>query len=102
MVRYIMSFSVPAGMQEKAQQIIDEYFEALEKEGPGGMRSQCYASDNDDCSFVHIKSFRKESVANHHFRSAILKNYQQKIDALSGELPRFSRLMQQKSFESIY
>jgi hypothetical protein len=102
MVRYIMSFTVAAGMQEKAQQIIDEYFESLEKEGPGGMRSQCYASNNDDCSFVHIKSFRKESTANQHFRSAALKEYLEKISQLSGEKSMFMRLMQQKSFESIY
>jgi len=97
-----MSFTVPAGMQDKAQQVIDDYFESLEKEGPGGMRSQCYASNNDDRNFVHIKSFRKESTANQHFRSAVLKDYLQKIAEICGDRPMFTRLMQQKSFESIY
>ncbi len=102
MVRYIMSYTVPEGRQSAVQQIISSYFEMLYRQGPGGMRSQCYATDEDECRFVHIKSFKKESVANHHFRSAAFKEYIQKIAAISGTVPSFSRLMQQQTFESIY
>ena len=73
MVRYIMSFSVPEGREHTAQKVIDGYFNELQKHGPGGMRSQCYADHDKDCNFVHIKSFKKESVANHHFRSAVFR-----------------------------
>lgn len=102
MVRYIMSYSVPEGRLSLAQQIINSYFEMLYRQGPGGMRSQCYATDEDECRFVHIKSFKKESVAHHHFRSAAFREYIQKIAAISGSAPTFSRLMQQQTFESIY
>ncbi len=102
MIRYIMSFSVPQGQQQSAQKAIDTYFEDLYKNGPGGMRSQCYSDNNDECSFVHIKSFRKESVANQHFKSSIFRNYIQQIAALCNSRPSFSRLHQEQSFESIY
>ena len=82
MVRYIMSFTVPEGRQQSAQKIINNYFDSLSKHGPGGMRSQCYADDNSNGSFVHIKSFKKESVANHHFRSATFRDYVQQLAAL--------------------
>ena len=59
MVRYIMSFSVPEGRQDAAQKVIDAYFRALSEHGPGGMRSQCYANNDNDCNFVHIKSFKE-------------------------------------------
>jgi quinol monooxygenase YgiN len=97
-----MSFHVLAGKQDAAQQIIDEYFEALYKQGPGGMRSQCYASHTDERQFVHIKSFRRESVANQHFRSSIFRDYVQRLGELCGEIPSFTRLTQQQTFESIY
>jgi len=102
MVRYIMSFSVPQGRQQTAQIIIDHYFDALYKHGPAGMRSQCYATNEDECSFVHIKGFKKEAVANHHFRSPVFKEYIQQLSALCGSSPAFSRLLQQQTFESIY
>lgn len=102
MVRYIMSFTVPPGRQRNAQEVIDDYFEELCQQGPAGMRSQCYATIEDDCSFVHIKSFRKESVANQHFRSAPFREYIQRLSSLCGNTPVFSRLMQQQTFESIY
>ncbi len=102
MVRYIMTFTVPMGRQESAQTIIDDYFEDLYEHGPGGMRSQCYANNANDCSFVHIKSFKRESIANQHFRSAIFRTYVQKLGELCGETPSFVRLMQQQTFESIY
>jgi hypothetical protein len=98
-----MSFSVPQGRQNAAQKIIDNYFEALEKSGPAGMRSQCYASNDDDCRFVHIKGFKKESVANQHFRSSTFKNYIDQLTALcEGQHLSFLRLQQQHTFESIY
>jgi hypothetical protein len=97
-----MSFTVPPERQRSALKIIDEYFDTLYLQGPGGMRSQCYATGEDDCHFVHIKSFRKESVANQHFRSAIFREYTGQLAALCGESPSFSRLMQRQSFESIY
>lgn len=104
MVRYLMSFTVPEGRQQSAQKVIDHYFDALYKHGPGGMRSQCYASDDNDegCNFVHIKSFKKESVANQHFRSGTFRDYVQQLGSLCGNIPSFSRLQQQQTFESIY
>jgi quinol monooxygenase YgiN len=102
MVRYIMSFSVPEGRQEAAQQIIDNYFEALYKGGPAGMRSQCYADNDNDCNFIHIKNFKKEAVANNHFKSATFREYIQQLMSLCGTRPGFSRLLQQQTFESIY
>jgi len=102
MVRYIMSFTVPEGRRQTAQKIIDHYFDTLYKNGPGGMRSQCYAENNDDCNFVHIKSFKKEAVANHHFKSATFREYIQQLGSLCGNMPAFSRLHQQQTFESIY
>ena len=102
MVRYLMSFSVPENARGSAQKIIDDYFEDLYKSGPGGMRSQCYASHDNDCSFVHIKSFKRESVANQHFRSTPFREYIRQLAALCGIRPEFSRLHQQQTFESIY
>ncbi len=102
MVRYIMSFSVPEGREYSAQKVIDSYFHALQKHGPAGMRSQCYADHDKDGQFVHIKSFKKESVANHHFRSAIFREYLEQLASLCGMKPCFSRLQQQRTFESIY
>lgn len=102
MVRYIMSFSVPEGREQTAQKVIDSYFNALQKQGPGGMRSQCYADHDRDGNFVHIKSFKKESVANHHFKSFVFREYIQQLESLCGIRPAFSRLQQQQTFESIY
>lgn len=102
MLRYVMSFVVPEGRQESAQQIIDRYFESLTSHGPAGMRSQCYADYDDECRFVHIKSFKRESVANHHFKSGIFRAYLQQLGEICGEVPSFSRLQQQQTFESIY
>jgi quinol monooxygenase YgiN len=102
MIRYIMAFSVPEGRQQSAQKVIDHYFDALYKHGPGGMRSQCYSDNDNECQFVHIKSFKKESVANQHFRSPGFREYIQQLTALCGRSPAFSRLQQQQTFESIY
>lgn len=66
------------------------------------MRSQCYATGEDECHFVHIKSFRKESVANKHFRSPLFREYTSRLAVICGTLPAFSKLMQQQTFESIY
>ncbi len=102
MVRYIMSFTAAEGRQDSVQKVIDTYFDALHKQGPGGMRSQCYAENDDESNFVHIKSFKKESVANHHFKSAIFRDYIEKLAVLCNGRPGFSRLHQQQTFESIY
>lgn len=102
MVRYIMSFAVPEGRQHNAQQVIEDYFDTLIQQGPGGMRSQCYATLEDGCSFVHIKSFRKESVANKHFKSAAFLSYINRLATICNVVPGFSRLRQQQTFESIY
>lgn len=102
MVRYYMSFAVPEGRQQTAQKIIDQYFDQLYKNGPGGMRSQCYADTDDDRTFIHIKSFKKEAVANQHFKSSTFRDYVQKLTELCGERLEFSRLLQQQTFESIY
>jgi len=97
-----MSFSVPESREQTAQKVISHYFDALHKHGPGGMRSQCYADYDEEGKFVHIKSFKKESVANHHFRSAVFREYVQKLTELCGSQPSFSRLQQWETFESIY
>jgi hypothetical protein len=97
-----MSFSVPQDRQQSAQKIIDLYFDALYKHGPGGMRSQCYADYHNACNFVHIKSFKRESVANHHFKSGTFQEYVQQLASLCGSIPSFARLEQQQTFESIY
>ena len=102
MVRYYMAFTVPVDQLPAAQKIIDRYFENLGREGPAGMRSQCYANNEDDCSFIHIKSFRKESVANQHFRSPIFRDYVSQLSTMCGTTPSFARLQQQQTFESIY
>jgi quinol monooxygenase YgiN len=102
MVRYIMSFSVPEGREQTAQKVIDSYFNELQKQGPGGMRSQCYADYDKEGKFVHIKSFKKESVANHHFKSFVFREYLQQLASVCGQTPSFSRLQQQQTFESIY
>ncbi|MDZ4810172.1 MAG: hypothetical protein SGI96_18195 [Bacteroidota bacterium] len=72
------------------------------KHGPGGMRSQCYADYDNACSFVHIKSFKRESVANHHFKSGNFREYVQQLASLCGNITSFLRLQQQQTFESIY
>ncbi|MBK7679765.1 MAG: hypothetical protein IPP02_06790 [Chitinophagaceae bacterium] len=102
MVRYVMSFSVPPGRQQSAQKVIDHYFNALYKHGPGGMRSQCYADFHNACNFVHIKSFKRESIANHHFKSGTFREYIQQLESLCGSIPFFLKLEQQQTFESIY
>jgi quinol monooxygenase YgiN len=102
MVRYIMSFKVPDAQLQLAEKVIRLYFDALDKQGPGGMRSQCYAEDSANGSYVHIKSFKKESVANQHFRSPIFREYIQKLGSICGLIPSFYRLQQQQTFESIY
>ncbi|HUM97488.1 MAG TPA: hypothetical protein PK275_06510 [Chitinophagaceae bacterium] len=102
MVRYIMSFSVPESRETTAQKIISNYFDSLQKHGPGGMRSQCYADYHQFGKFVHIKSFKKESIANHHFRSTVFQEYIQKLKTICESELSFSRLEQQETFESIY
>lgn len=102
MVRYVMTFNVLEEMQQTAQKIIDHYFEALHHHGPGGMRSQCYSEYNNSCSFIHIKSFKRESVANHHFKSGTFREYVQQLASLTGKIPSFLRLEQEHTFESIY
>ncbi|MGH2552275.1 MAG: hypothetical protein ACRDEB_01085 [Chitinophagaceae bacterium] len=102
MVRYIMSFSVQEGRHQTAQKIIVGYFNALQKQGPGGMRSQCYEDYDNEGLFVHIKSFKRESVANHHFKSFLFKEYIRQLEVICGTKPAFSRLHQQQTFESIY
>lgn len=102
MIRYVMSCTVPDGRQDSLKEIVDNYFDDLHKQGPGGMRSQCYADDNDDCTIIHIKSFKKESIANHHFKSALFRGYIENLELLCGKRPGFLRLHPQQTFESIY
>jgi hypothetical protein len=97
-----MSFSVPREQQDLVQQVINHYFDALSKHGPGGMRSQCYADFHDACRFFHIKSFRRESVANQHFKSGSFRQYINELAGICGITPAFSKLEQRKTFESIY
>jgi quinol monooxygenase YgiN len=97
-----MSFSVRQGEENAAIKVISHYFDLLHKNGPGGMRSQCYADHDKDGSFVHIKSFKKESIANHHFKTEAFREYIQQLAVLCSQAPSFSRLQQQETFESIY
>lgn len=98
-----MAFKVPREKLHLIRLIIDSYFDILVREGPAGMRSQCYATRDNDCGFVHIKAFKKESVANQHFRSSPFREYLRKLSELCDGQPLFfSRLEQQKTFESIY
>jgi quinol monooxygenase YgiN len=102
MVRYIMTFSVEKEQEQIAKKIINSYFEALNKQGPGGMRSQCYSDDEDEYSFVHIKSFVRESVAREHFKSPIFNDYISRLSRLCESKLNFAKLYQEKTFESIY
>ena len=102
MVRYVMTFNLQEDRQQSVQKVIDHYFEALHKHGPGGMRSQCYNEYNNVCHFVHIKSFKRESIANHHFKSGTFREYVQQLASITGTIPFFLRLEQQYTFESIY
>lgn len=97
-----MSFHIPESQWQTAAKVINSYFDALQKNGPGGMRSQCYEANDGENNFVHIKSFKKEAIANHHFKSAIFREYLQKLTTISGKVPSFSKLYQQQTFESIY
>jgi len=102
MLRYIMSFSVMQGRQQLARKIIDKYFAQLHKQGPGGMRSQCYFTNDNECHFVHIKSFKRESAANHHFRTQHFREYIEQLSAICEGPLFFSKLERQQMFESIY
>ena len=97
-----MSFHISESQLQTATKIINSYFDALQKSGPAGMRSQCYEANSEENNFVHIKSFKKEAIANNHFKSAIFKEYLQKLTAISGKDVYFSKLYQQQTFESIY
>jgi quinol monooxygenase YgiN len=103
MLRYIMTFSVMEGRLQLARKIIDKYFDHLHRNGPGGMRSQCYFSDDNERQFVHIKNFKKESAANHHFRTQPFKEYIEDLSSICEDPPlSFSRLEREQTFESIY
>jgi quinol monooxygenase YgiN len=102
MVRYIISFTVAETRLHAVQKIIEKYFQALETEGPSGMRSQCYAASEDECSFIHIKSFRKEPAAKKHFNSACFRQYIEELKKICERQLTFSRLQQVETFESIY
>jgi hypothetical protein len=102
MVRYIMPFTVPSARLNAALDIIGNYFDELDRGGPGGMRSQCYSTSENDCQFVHIEGFKKEAVANKHFVSKLFREYIRQLSAVCETPVTFSRLYQQQSFESIY
>lgn len=97
-----MSFSVMEGRQHLARKIIEKYFDQLHRQGPGGMRSQCYSSNDDDRHFVHIKSFKREAAANHHFRTQPFKEYIEQLSSICEGLLSFSKLEREQMFESIY
>ncbi|MCB0741950.1 MAG: hypothetical protein R2796_10325 [Chitinophagaceae bacterium] len=102
MVRYFMTFHIRDEQIDAAAKIINAYFDALEKGGPGGMRSQCYETDHHEHNYIHIKSFKKDAVARHHFKSGICKKYLQQLMQLCGQDLHFTKLYQQQTFESIY
>jgi len=97
-----MSFRVPDGRQGPVQKIIADYFNRLQRQGPAGMRSQCYTDQEDDSAIVHLNGFKKESIANHHFKSAIFREYIKQLESVSGKKMGFTRLHQHLTFESIY
>jgi hypothetical protein len=91
-----MSFSVPEGREQTAQKVINGYFNALQKHGPGGMRSQCYADHDKDGNFVHIKSFQKRISSQSSFPVGCLQGIHEQLATLCGIKPCFSRLQQQQ------
>jgi quinol monooxygenase YgiN len=97
-----MSFSVAENSLHAVQKIIEKYFHALESEGPSGMRSQCYSASDDECQFIHIKSFRKEPAAKKHFNSACFQHYLEELKKICQRQLSFLRLDQVETFESIY
>lgn len=102
MIRYIISFTVLQGRQPAAEKIITAYFERLQKHGPGGMRSQCYVDYDNALQYVQITSFKRESAANHHFRSQPFREYIEQLSAVCDSPPVLQRLERQQTFESIY
>ena len=97
-----MSFSVAENSLHAVQKIIEKYFHALELEGPSGMRSQCYSTIEDECQFVHLKSFRKEPAAKKQFSSACFRHYLDELRKFCQGQLGFSKLEQVETFESIY
>jgi hypothetical protein len=102
MVRYILSFIVPDNKISEAQKAINKYFDELSKTGPGGMRSFCYCSEEDNNHFVQINSYRKESVANKDLRSHYTTNFVNELKAICNQVLSFNKVETFDSFESIY
>ena len=102
MVRYILSFKVPDDKQTDAQKIINRYFDELSKTGPGGMRSFCYRSEEEDGCFIHINTYRKESVANKDLRSPYTSSFVNDLKQICSGPVSFNKMETFDSFESIY
>ena len=102
MVRYVLSFIVPEEKLPAAQKIINQYFDELNKYGPGGMRSFCYCSEQESNSFVQINSYRKESVANKDLRTGYTTSFMKELGSICSQKLSFNKMETFDAFESIY
>ena len=102
MVRYILSFIVPDDKVIDAQKIIRKYFDELSKTGPGGMRSFCYCCEESDNKFIHINTYRKESVANKDLLTGYTTSFIDQLKSICHQPLSFNKVETFDSFESIY
>ncbi len=102
MVRYVLTFTVLEEKLSAAQKIINQYFDELNKSGPGGMRSFCYCSENDSNSFVQINTYRKEAVANKDMRTEYTLNFMKELGSVCKQPLYFNKMETFDAFESIY
>ena len=102
MVRYVLSFTVPEEKLPAAQKIINQYFDELNRSGPGGMRSFCYCSERDSNSFVQINTYRKESIANKDLRTGYTLSFMKELGTICNQQLYFNKMATFDAFESIY
>lgn len=102
MVRYVLSFTVPEEKLTAAQKIINQYFDELNRSGPGGMRSFCYYSEQDGNSFVQINTYRKESVANKDLKTGYTLSFMKELGSICNQQLYFNKMATFDAFESIY
>jgi hypothetical protein len=102
MVRYVLAFTVPEEKLSVAQKIINQYFDELNKNGPGGMRSFCYCSEKNSNHFVQINTYRKEAVANKDMRTEYTLNLMKELGGVCNQPLYFNKMETFDAFESIY
>ena len=102
MVRYVLSFTVPEEKLPAAQKIINQYFDELNRSGPGGMRSFCYCSEKESNRFVQINTYRKESIANKDLRTGYTLSFMKELASICSQQLYFNKMETFDAFESIY